>query len=88
VVLNTTNTAPDARKAHGTGSRTASIATCRRLAARRRGQTGRSLSYTIICEDESEMETPQLVPNNVVELRSRARVELQDDAIIVAGAGG
>ena len=38
------------------------------LAARRRGQTGRSLSYTIICEEDSEMEAPPLVPNNVVEL--------------------
>src|SRR5215831_4418834 len=27
-----------------------------------------------------------LVPNNVVKLRSRARVELQDDTIIVVGA--
>jgi hypothetical protein len=38
------------------------------LRARRRGQTGRSLSYTIICEEDSEMEAPPLVPNNVVEL--------------------
>jgi hypothetical protein len=37
------------------------------LRARRRGQTG-SLSYTIICEEDSEMEAPPLVPNNVVEL--------------------
>jgi hypothetical protein len=38
------------------------------LAARRPGQNGRSLSYTIICEDASEMEAPPLAPNNVVEL--------------------
>ena len=53
------------------------------LQARRRGQTGRFLSYTIV-EEDSRMEAPPPVPNNVVELR----VLLQDDAIIVVGAGG
>jgi hypothetical protein len=38
------------------------------LRARRRGQTGRSLSHTIICEEDSEMEAPPLAPNNVVKL--------------------
>jgi len=48
-----------------------------------------SLGYYIVeASAPREVDAPRLAPDNVVELRSRARVEPHDDAIIVVGAGG
>jgi hypothetical protein len=48
-----------------------------------------SLGYYIVeASEPREIDAPSLAPNNVIEVRSRARVKPQDDAIIVVGAGG
>jgi len=48
-----------------------------------------SLGYYIVeASEPRQIDAPSPAPNNVIELRSRARVKPQDDAIIVVGAGG